>query len=150
MSSIKHSRKFKSNQPIDNLFPLFSAEGEKLWVPGWDYENVMGSTDLHEDYIFLTQNHDHASSKAIWLVKRYEPDKYYIQFYKIEPNDKVGIISVQCLPIDDYVTEVEVSYHYIGIDEKGDEFIKKFTSEEYTRFIDEWERLLLKYFESKC
>jgi hypothetical protein len=150
MSSIKHSRKFKLNQPIDTLFPLFSAEGEKLWVPGWDYENVMGSTDLHEDYIFLTQNHDHASSNAIWLVKRYEPDKYHVQFYKIEPNDKVGIISVQCLSIDESITEVEVSYHYIGIDEKGDEFINKFTPEEYTRFIDEWEQLLLKYFESKC
>ena len=78
MSSVKHSKKFIINQPIEILFPLFSAEGEKLWVPGWDYENVMGYNDLHEDYIFITQSHDHAqaSPKAIWLVKRYEPDAY--------------------------------------------------------------------------
>ena len=150
MSSVKHSKKFKISQPIEVLFPLFSAEGEKLWVPGWDYENVMGSNDLHEDYIFLTQNHDHASSKAIWLVKRYDPNAHFIQFYKVEPDDKVGIISVQCLQIDESETEVEVTYHYIRISEKGDEFIKQFTSEEYTKFIGEWEKLLLIYFESKC
>ena len=150
MSSVRHSKKFIINKPIEILFPLFSAEGEKLWVPGWDYENVMGSNDLHEDYIFLTQNHDHASSNAIWLVKRYDLDAYFVQFYKVEPEDKVGIISVQCFQIDESKTEVEVTYHYVGISEKGNEFIKKFTSEEYTKFIDEWEKLLLMYFESKC
>ena len=69
MSSVKHSKKISINQPIEILFPLFSAEGEKLWVPGWDYENVMGSTDLHEDYIFLTKTDAHAATDAIWLVK---------------------------------------------------------------------------------
>ena len=43
MSSVKHIEKFRIDQPIEILFPLFSAEGEKLWVPGWDYENIMGS-----------------------------------------------------------------------------------------------------------
>ena len=150
MNSVKHSKKFTMDQPIEVLFPLFSAEGEKLWVPDWDYENVMGYNDLHEDYVFITQTHDHASSDAIWLVKRYDPDNYFVQFYKVEPEDKVGIISVQCVQIDESKTEVDVTYHYIGISEKGNEFIKHFTSEEYTKFIGEWERLLLKYFESKC
>jgi hypothetical protein len=149
MSSVKHSKKFSINQPIEILFPLFSAEGEKLWVPGWGYENVMGSNNLHEDYIFLTQSHDHASSKAIWLVKRYDPNAHFVQFYKVEPDDKVGIISVTCFQKDESKTEVEVTYHYIGISEKGNDFIKQFTSEEYTKFIGEWEKLLLMYFESK-
>ena len=125
MSSVKHSKKFKINQPIEDLFPLFSAEGEKLWVPGWDYENVMGSNDLHEDYIFITQNHDHASSHAIWLVKRYYPDAYFVQFYKIEPDDKVGIISIQCKQIDASKTEVEVTYHYIVSERKPSPFFQE-------------------------
>ncbi len=47
MNSVKHSGDFQLDQPADILFPLFSAEGEKLWVPGWDYENVMGTNDLY-------------------------------------------------------------------------------------------------------
>lgn len=150
MSSIKHTVDFQISQPIEVLFPLFSAEGEKLWVPGWDYENVMGSNALHEDYIFLTKNHDHASTDAIWLTKQYRPDSYFVQFYKVEPEDKVGIITVQCRKIADFQTQVEVSYEYIGLSNKGDEFIEKFTSSEYKKFISEWESLLVSYFEAKC
>lgn len=150
MSSVKYSKKFDINQPIEILFPLFSAEGEKRWVPGWDYENIMGSNDLHEDYIFITQNHDHATANAVWIVKRFDPAAHFVQFYKVEPDDKVGIISVKCLPTDHSKTQVEVTYHYIAISDKGNEFIKNFTSDEYAKFIDEWEKLLLIYFDSKC
>ncbi len=149
MSSVKHSGKFRIDQPIETLFPLFSAEGEKLWVPGWDYENIMGSNDLHEDYIFLTKNHDHASTDAIWLVKRYDPEFFLVQFYKIEPGDKVGIITVQCIQIDKCLTEVEVTYEYTGLSEKGNEFIDTFTSVQYKEFIGEWNSLLINYFQSK-
>ena len=149
MSTVKHTLDFKINQPIDVLFPLFSAEGEKLWVPGWDYENIMGTSDLHEDYIFLTKNHDHASTDAIWLVKEYKPESYFVQFYKVEPEDKVGIISVQCTKIYESLTQVEVSYKYIGLSKNGDEFIESFSSTKYKAFIAEWNSLLVNYFESK-
>ena len=150
MSSVKHSEKFRIDQPIETLFPLFSAEGEKLWVPGWDYENIMHSIDLHEDYIFLTKNHDHASTDAIWLVKRYDPESFLVQFYKVEPEDKVGVITVQCIQIDKRLTEVEVTYEYTGLSEKGDEFVDGFTSTQYKEFIGEWNSLLVSYFQSRC
>lgn len=150
MSTVKHTADFRISQPIEILFPLFSAEGEKLWVADWDYENIMGYTDLHEDYIFLTKNHDHASTDAIWIVKQHKPESHYVQFYKVESGDKVGIITVQCTKINEYLTEVEVSYEYIGLSRKGDDFIENFTSTEYKVFINEWNNLLVNYFESKC
>ena len=149
MSTVKHTEKFKINQPVEILFPLFSAEGEKLWVPGWDYENIMGSTDLREDYIFLTKNHDHASTDAIWLVKKHEPESYLVQFYKVEPEDKVGIITVRCTKTTKHATQVEVSYEYTGLSKKGNEFVEGFTSTEYRAFIGEWKSLLNSYFKSK-
>lgn len=148
MSTVTHSKKFRMNQPIEILFPLFSAEGEKLWVPGWDYKNIMGSTGLHEDYIFLTQTHDHATTDAIWLVKRYDPESHFVQFYKVEPEDKVGIITVQCARLEERLTEIEVTYHYIGLADRGNEFIEAFTPARYGEFINEWEELLNAYFQS--
>jgi len=83
MSRIKCQASFEINRPAEELFPLFSAEGEKYWVPGWDYENIMGSTELHEDYVFLTAGHHgtkehganhHEGLKTIWLVKKHEPE----------------------------------------------------------------------------
>ncbi len=148
MSSIKHEEEFQVAQPIDSLFPLFSAEGEKYWVPGWDYKNIMGTTELHEDYIFVTNSHDHASSDAIWLVKRHEPDSHYVEFYKVEPEEKVGIISVKCSSISQTKTNVSVSYEYVALSEKGNQFIAGFTKEDYKEFIGEWKKLLDKYFQA--
>ena len=65
MSKIKQQISFKVHQSAEVLFPLFSPEGEKHWVPGWDYENVMGGTDLHEDYVFLTIR---SPSKCLYWV----------------------------------------------------------------------------------
>jgi len=150
MSKVKHTAVFEITQPIDKMFALFSPEGEKLWVPGWDYENIMGVTDLYEDYVFLTKNHDHASTDAIWLVKKYEPESYLVQFYKVEPKDKIGVITVQCTEVSDTRTKIQVTYEYIGLSEIGNEFVAKFSISEYENFIAEWESLLVKYFESMC
>lgn len=84
MESATYTKSFELDAPIVDLFPLFSPEGEKRWVPGWDYKNIMGTTDLSEDYVFLTKNHDHGATDAIWIVKLYEPESYLVQFYKIE------------------------------------------------------------------
>ena len=148
MSQIKHIHEFQIDQPIEILFPLFSAEGEKYWVPGWDYKNIMGSTKLHEDYIFVTENHDHAASDAIWLVKKYEHSSHQVVFYKVEPEEKVGIITVKCNAISRSKTNVSVAYEYIALSEKGDEFVNSFTNEKYKEFIGEWKQLLDKYFQT--
>jgi hypothetical protein len=149
MSTVKHTASFEIGRPVEELFPLFSAEGEKLWVPGWDYENIMGGKNLHEDYVFVTKSHDHAASDAIWVVKRYEPSEYLVQFYQVEPGEKISVIEVKCFEQNESRTKVQVTYEYIGLSTRGNEFVSSFSSSEYTAFVAEWETLLMKYFERK-
>jgi len=146
MTSVKHSAGFSIHQPVERVFPLFNAEGETLWVPNWCYENIMGHTRPHEDYIFLTQDHDHGSTPAIWLVKRYEPENHFIAFYKVEPESKVGIISVKCRARSEQATDVRVSYEYVALGPEGDAFIASFTFEKYQAYMEEWKTLLDAYF----
>ena len=148
MNSIKHTTGFDIAQSVEDVFPLFGPEGEKLWVPGWEYENVMGTAELFEDYVFLTESHDHVSGKAIWLVKKYEPASWLIQFYRVEPEDKVGVVTVQCFRRSATQTRVLVSYEYIALSDKGRHFIEGFNEEVYAGFIGEWQDLLLAYFAS--
>lgn len=149
MSTIKHTASFEIRQPANELFPLFSPEGEKLWIPGWDYENVMGGTDLHEDYVFITRRNDHVASDAIWVIKKYEPENYLVQYYKVEPGEKIGVIGVRCLELNSSRTEVQVTYEYIGLSTAGNNFVSSFSSSEYNSFIAKWETLLLSYFATK-
>ncbi len=144
--SISHTAAFTIDQSAEILFPLFSPEGERLWVPGWQYENLMGTKRLHEDYLFLTNSHDHGATQAIWIVKNYDPDACRVSFYKIEPEIKVGIITVTCDALDRLKTRVEVTYTYRGLSDSGNRFIEGFTKAVYEEFIDEWKTLLEAYF----
>ena len=150
MKTVEYTSTFQIGQPILKLFPLFSPEGEKYWVPGWSYENVMGTTELSEDYIFLTKSHDHGSADAIWLVKRFDPDAHVVEFYRVEPGEKVGVVKVKCVEVEPDKTEVEVSYKYSPLSEKCEHFVSGFTQADYDEFIGEWKELLLKYFASKA
>jgi hypothetical protein len=148
--SVSYTAEFKINQTIQSIFPLFSPEGERLWVPGWKYENIMGTTHLQEDDVFMTKSHDHAANEAIWIVKKYDPKAYRVQYYKIEPKEKVGIVTVKCNRIDPLSTKVEITYKYIGLSDNGNLFIEHFTKKDYEDFIEEWKNLLETYFQKKA
>jgi hypothetical protein len=149
MKSISHTKIFEIAISIEDLFPLFGPEGEKYWVPGWDYENVMGTTELSEDYVFLTKTHNHRTADAIWIVKKYDPKSHFVQFYKIEPEDKIGVVTVKCSELEAERTKVKVTYKYIPLSPTGENFVSEFNESVYEKFIDEWQTLLSNYFRSK-
>jgi len=148
MKSISHTINFEIEQPVAELFPLFSPEGEKAWVPGWRYKKITDTTELCEDYIFLTNAHAHNAKDAIWIVKKYEPESYLIQLYRVEPEEKVGVVTVKCVELETAKVKVQVTYKYTALSDKGEAFIDDFTEEFYSKFIGEWRLLLLEYFES--
>ena len=145
----KYCQQFSLEQPIDTVFPLFSPEGERKWVPEWDYAEIRGCNPLTEDAVFLTRHHDHAAEPAIWLVKRYEPQTYFVEYYKVEPESKISIIQVSCTHIAPRTTRITVCYEYIGLTQAGNEFIASFTETDYADYIREWEGLLKSYFKSQ-
>ena len=148
MKSVEHTKTFEIAAPVEVLFPLFSPAGEKLWVPGWDYQDVMDTPDLAEDYVFLTEAHDHGTTEAIWIVKEYDPAHWRVAFYKIEPGDKVGVVRVHCRVLAADLTEVEVSYKYMALSANGEAFVAGFSAAAFEEFMGEWQALLTKYFES--
>ena len=143
---VSHSEEFLLERDISHVFPLFSPEGEKLWAPGWEYTNLLGSMELEPDYVFLTDTHDHQSTQAIWIVFGYDPAKHYVSYYKVEPGQKLGKIVVQCFEQSGTSTMVRVTYKYIGLSDSGNRFVERFTKEAYKAFIDEWRSLLHDYF----
>jgi hypothetical protein len=143
--SVSHTAEFEIPRPAATVFPLFTPEGEKLWAPGWDYENLMGTDEVHEDDLFLTRSHDHAANDAIWIVKQYDPKRFQVQYYKVEPGEKVGLIEVVCVPSASSSTVVRVTYRYSGLSENGNRFVEQFTRKEYDAFIGEWKRLIDSY-----
>jgi hypothetical protein len=48
--------------------------------PGWDYDDIMGYTDLDVDHIFSIRNHDHASAYAVWFTEWHGPESYFFAY----------------------------------------------------------------------
>ncbi|NKB22909.1 MAG: hypothetical protein GKR87_00625 [Kiritimatiellae bacterium] len=150
MTSIACSKAFKIEEiPIEQAFHLFSPEGEKEWVLGWNYQNLMGTTELCEDYIFTTKTHDHTATKALWIVKHYDPGNYVIELYRVEPEEKIGVIRVTCSDSGQETTDVTVTYRCVALSTTGEQFINSFTKDHYNDFITEWQSLLQEYQKNK-
>ncbi|RLC05057.1 MAG: hypothetical protein DRH90_06995 [Deltaproteobacteria bacterium] len=94
-------------------------------------------------------SHDHATSDAIWIVKKYDPESHLVQFYKIEPQEKIGVVTVTCAELGAERTDIQVTYKYIALSKTGESFIDAFNEDAYEEFMGEWQKLLLKYFDSK-
>ena len=80
------------------------------------------------------------------MVKRYQPEAYHVEFYKIEPGHKVGLVAVTCGALAEARTRIEVTYQYTALSEQGEAFVKDFDEATYAAFIGEWETLLNDHF----
>ena len=143
---VGHTQTIKLNDTPDRIFPLFTPEGEKKWASGWDFQLIYASSNqAEENLIFTTAAHDHGQSEAIWIISRYEPADYFIEYQRIEPGLKIGRIRITCRAADHADTLATIEYVYTALSEQGNEFIDRFSDEEYITFIDHWEKAINHY-----
>ena len=98
---------------VRDVFPLFSPEGEKLWVPEWAPEYLCPAEPAWvEAQIFRTRE---AMGEAIWVVTRLDQAQHRVEYHRVEPDRYVAHITVSCLPLPDRTTEVTTEYSFVGL-----------------------------------
>ncbi|GAB4448747.1 MAG: hypothetical protein Fur0044_44390 [Anaerolineae bacterium] len=134
---VKHTYIQTLAAPPEAVFPLLCPVREAEWVEGWDPRLVISESGVAElDCIFIMPGQPH---EAIWVVTRWEPQDYFIEFLKITPGVTVGRIDIQLRPGEAQQTLAEVSYAYTALSEAGERFIETFTVDHYIAFMQEWE-----------
>jgi hypothetical protein len=143
---VGHSHTIELADVPERIFPLFTPEEEKKWAPGWDFELIYSSSrEVEENLIFTTAAHDHGQSGAIWIISRYEPTENFIEYQRIEPGVKIGRIRIKCQAGEQAKTLVTIEYIYTALSESGNEFIDRFTANEYVTFIGQWAKAINYY-----
>lgn len=146
---VGHSQTIKLNDIPERIFPLFTPEEEKKWAAGWDFELVYASgSEVEENLIFTTAAHDHGQSKAIWIISRYEPADYFIEYQRLEPELKAGRIRIKCQAAEPGKTLATIEYVYTALNDQGNAFIDHFSAHEYHIFIGHWETAINYYLET--
>lgn len=136
---VGYSHTIQLNETPDNVFPLFTPEGEKSWAAGWDFMPVFPDRETEENMIFTTTAQDHGQVDAIWIMARYKPAAYMIEYQRIEPGIKIGRIRIHCEADEQTAkTLATIEYVYTALSETGNTFVEGFTEHGYRQFIHTW------------
>jgi hypothetical protein len=121
---------------LDNAFPLFSPEGERLWVPGWEPEILHPDDDTwREGQIFRTREE---MGDAVWLITRLHRHSHQVEYHRIEPQRYVARVEVSCRALGDQATEASVTYSFVGLSEAGNREIAAMTQESFDAKMSRW------------
>ena len=82
------SGRFALALPKANAFKLFTAEGERLWVPGWAPE-ILGPLPQATGLVFLTGE---GAERTIWTVVESDPARGLVRYSRVTPGSRAGFV----------------------------------------------------------
>ena len=131
-------RSFHLAAPLERVFPLFTALGEKAWAEGWQPELLSGREERGS--VFRTA---HGDLETTWIVIDYRPAEGRVSYARLAHGSNMGLVDVRCNPTAGGGTEVSVRYTLTGLNPRGQAFVTEFLSpRHYSRMIEEWHAAL--------
>ena len=133
------------DENISTVFPLFGAFEERKWAKGWELDLIYPDTEIIEEgTTFKTKGHGHGESEFLWIVSKYEPEKFLIQ-YLVSTENRYWTITVTCKAIEADKTSAEITYAFIGLNEMGNKINEHFLALMYENDLKDWEEEINNY-----
>ena len=132
-----HTHTLRVDASPAEAFPLFTPEGERAWVQGWDPVHLHpASGEAREGGVFVT----HADGEeTVWMIAPYEPERFHVAYARITPGSRAVRVEVRCEEAEGGAARVHVTYEVTALSEEGNRFVEAFTAEHYRGFLGEWE-----------
>lgn len=125
--------------PADEAFELFTAEGERRWVEGWN-PVVLSSCGGHmSGAVFLT---DHGGEQTIWTVIEADRDAGRLLYSRVSPGRRAGTVRVEVQPRDNG-SEIAVTYDLTALSLEGERVVRTMDKCGFAAMLEEWRRLIL-------
>jgi hypothetical protein len=128
-------RTFHLDAPVARVFPLFTADGERAWAPGWEPRILSGAEERGSAFITTV----HSGGIVTWVVTDYRPAQGHVSYARLVQDSNIGLVDVSCAAVRGG-TDVSVRYTLTAVSEAGESFVARFLADEhYTKMIDEWQ-----------
>lgn len=125
--------------PPDEALALFTAEGERRWVPGWAPRHVTPPDGTPvEGAIWLTRD---GEIEVIWRVQRFDRAARVAEYLRVVPGNRVAVVTVRCEPHGAH-TRAIVSYRITPLSATGRAWLAAFDDAAYVAMLQEWQRLI--------
>lgn len=136
---IRNSGSFCLDIAAGDAFPLFTAAGEKLWVPGWEPE-ILGSPDQKPGLVFLTTSED---CQTIWTVIESNQPQLRHTYSRVTPGSHAGTVQVQ-LSEEGAGSRVTVTYDLTALPGARSDALANYGDSQFTAMLSEWRSLINK------
>jgi hypothetical protein len=134
---------FTARAPMEEVAPLFGADKERVWAPGWNPQFVHPLPAADEPGMVFTVAHDHL--KAAWVNTEFDTKNGRMQYVYVIPDAMVAVITLQLRPQGN-TTQVEVEYDRTALSVEADAHVRHMAEGDRTSGPD-WEKRVNGYLE---
>ena len=147
MAQLLHTRErfsVTAMAPLAIAWPLFGAEAERAWAPGWDPIFLWPETAAdQEGMVFRIK---HGARTAVWVNTAMDRVANRIQYAYFIPDVVVTVITLRFTP-HDRITDVEVVYERTALTAEVNHIVEGMAACDRTAG-EEWDRQINGYLQS--
>ena len=137
--TIARNGSFELDMTPEEALPLFTAPGEKLWIPIWN-PIILNGDGFEKGTVFVTTNHGHTT---YWLVTDYDTDAKHAQYVRVTPEANTGTVDVSITSNGKGGTTVHVAYQLTALSPAGNENLKEsFSESNYAAMMEDWRTMI--------
>ncbi len=133
------------NGNIENIFPLFGAFEERKWADGWNPEIIYPSMEIMEEgAAFKTKGDEPGENEFLWVVIKYDPRNYLIQ-YLVSTKNRFWTIQICCEKLAENSTGSTITYTYTGLNKRGNEINSHALEKMFHNNLTDWQEAINYY-----
>ena len=130
----------------EKAFSLFSPEGEREWVKGWDPKPIFpGTIEFLRDTVFQTQD---AGGEAIWIILAAQWESHTAEYVRIAAHSHSAHIVVKIEPLSTERSRVDVNYTVTAFGQTATNLLAEFSEEAYVKKMLDWQQRIVERLES--
>jgi hypothetical protein len=139
---ITRTGSFTLSCSTDRAFPLFSPEGERLWIKTWNPQPIYPDTiEFRRDTVFREGDE---FQESLWSILDADPHAHRAEYVRHAPNSHAAHIIVKIDPASPGC-QVTVTYTLTVFGPNADELLAKFSDSAYAERMRNWQRQLTEY-----
>ena len=132
---VDHTATLTVERPLAEAMALFTPEGERRWVPGWDPEYFFRADEDGPDTAFRTT---HDGEETLWMVLDADLEEGSAGYARITPGSRMGTVMIDGEAIDDTSCWITVTYELTALSEEGNAVLERFTQGAFEEMIRDW------------
>lgn len=134
---------FVARATMEHVAPLFGAEKERVWAPGWDPQFIHPLPAEDKEGMVFAVKHHHM--RSVWVNTQFDLKGGRIQYAYVIPEALVTLITLK-LTAEGNQTRVEVEYDRTALSEEADAHVRQMGEQDHSSG-PEWEKQVNEYLE---